>query len=172
MYDDIRADYAFEMDHPFGIPNKNNPVWTTRDGTKIPVREMTTAHIENCMRVVGEDCEWYGVFMAEIERRKSRRVVDVDKLLQVPNVRKVTEYDEAGEDITYLAVPVEAIEKAATIEAEPVRHGEWIHMVFTDTGKSAGYKCSECGLGARKKFAYCHCGAKMDGGAEGWEGRK
>lgn len=54
-----------------------------------------------------------------------------------------------------------------TVEAEPVRHGEWIAMVFTDTGKSAGYKCSECGLGARKKFAYCHCGAKMD--AEGVE---
>lgn len=51
---------------------------------------------------------------------------------------------------------------APTVDAEPVRHGEWIKMVFTDSGKHAGYKCSVCGLGAAKKFAYCHCGAKMD----------
>lgn len=56
------------------------------------------------------------------------------------------------------------LKECPTIEAEPVRHGRWISMVFTDTGKPAGYKCSECGLGARKKFVYCHCGAKMDGG--------
>lgn len=54
------------------------------------------------------------------------------------------------------------IEQAPTLDYEPVRHGEWISMVFTDTGKHAGYKCSECGLGARKKFTYCHCGAKMN----------
>jgi hypothetical protein len=56
------------------------------------------------------------------------------------------------------------IARFPAIEAEPVRHGEWIKTVFTDTGKFAGYTCSECGLGARKKFSYCHCGAKMDGG--------
>lgn len=50
------------------------------------------------------------------------RLIDKDDLLKVPNVRKVTEYDETGEGITYLAVPVEAIEKAPTIEAEPVVH--------------------------------------------------
>lgn len=48
------------------------------------------------------------------------RLIDTDDLLKVPNVRKVTEYDETGEGITYLAVPVEAIEKAPTIEAEPI----------------------------------------------------
>lgn len=53
------------------------------------------------------------------------RLIDTDDLLKVPNVRKVTEYDETGEGITYLAVPVEAIENAPTIEAEPVRHGKW-----------------------------------------------
>lgn len=50
------------------------------------------------------------------------RPIDADALLTVPNVSKVTEFDEAGEGITYLAVPVEAIEKAPTIEAEPVVH--------------------------------------------------
>ena len=58
------------------------------------------------------------------------------------------------------------IDEAHTIEAEPVRHGEWVKMVFTDSGKFAGYKCSECGLIAKRKFSYCHCGAKMDGGKQ------
>lgn len=55
---------------------------------------------------------------------------------------------------------------APSVDAEPVRHGEWVKMVFTDSGKFAGYKCSECGLVAKRKFSYCHCGAKMDGGKE------
>ena len=65
-----------------------------------------------------------------------------------------------------LSNAMDIVNKAPSVEAEPVRHGEWIKMVFTDTGKFAGYKCSECGLGARKKFSYCHCGAKMDGGSK------
>lgn len=48
------------------------------------------------------------------------RQIDADALLTVPNVQKVTEYDETGEGITYLAVPVEAIEKAPTLEAVPI----------------------------------------------------
>jgi hypothetical protein len=53
-------------------------------------------------------------------------LIDTNALMKVPNVRKVAEYDETGEFITYFAVPVEAIKKAPTIEAEPVRHGRWI----------------------------------------------
>lgn len=56
-----------------------------------------------------------------------------------------------------------ALDDLADVDAEPVRHGTWDKMVYTDTGTFAGYKCSICGLGARKKFKYCHCGAKMDG---------
>ena len=89
------------------------------------------------------------------------RLMDSDALLKVPNVRKVTEYDETGEGITYLAVPVEAIENAPTIEAEPVRHGKW--MMITDS-KHWGV-CSEC---SRQDYidplaTHCrYCGAKMD----------
>ena len=49
-----------------------------------------------------------------------QRLIDANALLQVPNVRKVTEYDESGEFITYLAIPVEAIKNAPTIDAVPV----------------------------------------------------
>lgn len=48
------------------------------------------------------------------------------------------------------------------VDAEPVRHGRWIEE------EPAVYKCSECGFiftsgDSIKMFAYCRCGAKMDG---------
>lgn len=40
-------------------------------------------------------------------------------LMAVPNVRKVTEYDEAGYSISYNAVPVEVIENAPSVDVVP-----------------------------------------------------
>ena len=52
---------------------------------------------------------------------------------------------------------IRGIERQPTIEAEPVRHGEWF-----DKG-SLSCRCSECGCKHTKESAYCpHCGAKMD----------
>ena len=95
------------------------------------------------------------------------RLIDADALMEVPKVRKVTEYDESGEWISYLAVPVEAIKSAPTIEAEHVRHGKWgaaeivgydgIHPVYA-------LPCSECGKYTKEYLKpFCpNCGAKMD----------
>lgn len=47
-------------------------------------------------------------------------LISRDALLCVPHVCKVTEYDETGCGITYLAVPVDAIKAAPTIDAVPV----------------------------------------------------
>lgn len=44
-------------------------------------------------------------------------LIDRDALLVVPHVRKVVEYDESGEFITFNAVSVEDIEKASAIDA-------------------------------------------------------
>lgn len=63
------SDYAFETEYPFGIAGK---VWTTKDRRKIAVKDMTTQHILNCMRIVGEDDEWYYVFKNELESREGR----------------------------------------------------------------------------------------------------
>lgn len=96
------------------------------------------------------------------------RLIEEDALLQVPNVRKVTEYDESGEFITYLAVPVEAIEKAPTIEAEPVRHGKWERWLDKEPDIYGWVPldtivCSVCNQPHRTKTNYCpNCGAKMD----------
>lgn len=67
---EMMDDFAFERDYPFGIPSLINPVWVARDGRRIPLDEMTEAHILNCMRIVGEDCQWHWAFQKEIERRK------------------------------------------------------------------------------------------------------
>ena len=58
------------------------------------------------------------------------------------------------------------IKKAPTIEAEPVRHGEWIDgQPYTN---SHWRVCSVCHKSADHPAGgheYCgHCGAKMDGG--------
>lgn len=58
-----------------------------------------------------------------------------------------------------LYVSKEQIDNAPTIEAEPIRHGEWVwdeaYEMFT---------CSECGKQMiRNDYPYCaFCGAKME----------
>ena len=66
------------------------------------------------------------------------------------------------------------IKAAPTIEAEPVKHGRWDERniyICTSDGEPVAcigreYKCSECGRTENKQEPYCHCGAKMDGGAD------
>ena len=95
------------------------------------------------------------------------RLIDADALMSVPNVCKVTEYDESGCGVSYLAVPVEAIEKAPTIDAEPVRHGRWIQR----KNVPAYHSCSHCRAAHKMREScntyillnYCpDCGTKMD----------
>ena len=75
----------------------------------------------------------------------------------------VTEYDEAGFSMEYKAVPVGAIENAPAVDAEPVRHGEWLDCEnYNDI-----VQCSKCGLirniYKQEGWNYCpNCGAKMD----------
>lgn len=63
-------------------------------------------------------------------------------------------------------------------EVEPVKHGRWI--VQKCQCISTTFECSECGRTVdasnnyfakptahiAKQYPYCHCGAKMDGGAD------
>lgn len=48
------------------------------------------------------------------------QLIDTNALLNVRNVRKVTEYDEGGWGVSYNAVPVEAVKAAHVIDAVPV----------------------------------------------------
>lgn len=98
---------------------------------------------------------------------RKMRLIDADVLVErwkriasiSWNETAVTSWSHAYEEI------ISEIEDEPTIEAESVRHGEWI-----DTGIEeldliySGYKCSYCGFilcGNHTK--YCPgCGAKMD----------
>ena len=52
-------------DFPFGLPGD---VWESKNGP-IKLADMTVSHIRNCMRIVGEDDEWYGWFERELRKR-------------------------------------------------------------------------------------------------------
>lgn len=69
LFSDYEAEMKFNKDYPFGIPTDT---WTTKDGRKIKLSEMTIQHIKNCMRVVGEDDLWYERFHKELEKRCMR----------------------------------------------------------------------------------------------------
>lgn len=64
-----------------------------------------------------------------------------------------------------MAVSGEAISAAPAVEAEPVRHGEWLNRL---SGMFEMGTCSICGEICHCVVgSYCpHCGAKMDAKAE------
>jgi hypothetical protein len=83
------------------------------------------------------------------------------------DVRKVTEYDESGCGLEYKAVPVEAIEAAPAVDAEPVRHGRWIQSKTVPSYHSCSY-CKRphnmpksCNVYVLPYYCM-DCGAKMD----------
>lgn len=71
------------------------------------------------------------------------------------------------------AVPVDVIERAPAVEAEPVRHCQW---VLVEKGPERDiYRCPWCGRTidtiiveseVARLFPYCHCGTKMDKGED------
>lgn len=84
------------------------------------------------------------------------RLIDTDVLLKVPNVRKVCEYDETGECITYKAVPVEAIEKAEGIDIVQCKDCKHYHteneilLPHCTISECVCYKNDFCSHGERK----------------------
>lgn len=101
------------------------------------------------------------------------RLIDADEMIKNLKAMK-TMYDAIELDGM-----IKGIEERKTVDAEPVRHGRWIHC----KGKSNLWYCSECGekinynqkrrtYNIKKRPVYevnkrCRaCGAKMDGGGE------
>lgn len=76
--------------------------------------------------------------------------------------------------ISGLGAAIVAVVDAPTIEAEPVKHGRWEHIVDFGAGNCYG-SCSNCHTDHKAQnrtflissYRYCRwCGAKMDGGAD------
>lgn len=63
------ADHQFEYDFPHGVPG--GP-WSTQDGRKLHLFEMTTPHLLNCMKMIGKRDPRYSEFEEELQRREQR----------------------------------------------------------------------------------------------------
>lgn len=92
------------------------------------------------------------------------RPIDADELLKASRIGKILYFNDTTTDgYTDVLLAVE-VEHAPTIEAEPVRHGEWIgadsvSLYCSECGESSDYKVD----GSCKASLYCpHCGAKME----------
>lgn len=73
LWDDYKVDAQFAMDFPHGV---NNDEWRTREGKVLKVKDMTTAHIKNCMRMIGKTDDFYYVFETELKRRCEKYEAD------------------------------------------------------------------------------------------------
>ena len=110
----------------------------------------------------------YG-YESEQERRCGMKlIIDIDEEMYKRICEAQSVPDMYGTDI------VNAITRIQNGEVLPDNHGlqqgEWIVLVDADNIQTC--KCSICGRIADianrefEKFPYCHCGAKMKGGAE------
>lgn len=59
----------------FEVSATDDPIWTTKDGNKIPLSKMETRHICNCIRLLESKHmyhhKWYRIFQNELERRRT-----------------------------------------------------------------------------------------------------
>ena len=96
------------------------------------------------------------------------RLIDADKAIQ--GLRRTIDAHQNGYGVELLANRIferfiEWLMRAPTVEAEPIRHGKWVHLGGDE------WCCSACGdviftEGSWEKpdKKYCNeCGAKMDG---------
>lgn len=67
LWDDYKTEYLLARDYPHGVPCNT---WVSKNGP-IAVKDMSDSHIQNCMRLVGEDDPWYGRFAKELDRRRN-----------------------------------------------------------------------------------------------------
>ena len=86
-------------------------------------------------------------------------LIDADTLWKV--FENAGWWDNADRDVAQ-----DLLDKAPSVDAEPVRHGRWIYGI---TLNHEWKKCSECLVSQDifGCFTYCpNCGAKMDGGKQ------
>lgn len=93
------------------------------------------------------------------------RLIDANALMKSFDIAKMVEYDETGCGVTKIAIPVQTIKDAPTIDAvEVVRCRECKYSVNIFKGYFLG-----CDMWKQStpEDGFCHMGEKMYGGAEG-----
>lgn len=83
-------------------------------------------------------------------------------VLAIGNVRRVTEYDEAGYDMSYDAVPVEAIEALQAIDVVPVVRCKDCKHWRPCAGATEHVKCCEFAGYMVGANGYCVYGEKRE----------
>lgn len=63
------AEYFARIDPVNPFHGKNNDEWVTKDGRVLKIKDMSTAHIRNCMNMFGESDGFWKVFKEELDRR-------------------------------------------------------------------------------------------------------
>lgn len=105
------------------------------------------------------------------------RIIDADAVIERLNKVCLTD------DYLFMALKqgidhaIAVINEASTIDAEPVKHGQWmerkiplIPLDWDEDDVDTMYVCSECeGLNYCESYYCPHCGAKMDGERENHE---
>lgn len=84
-------------------------------------------------------------------------------LLKSYDIAKMVEYDETGCGVTRIAIPVQAIKDAPTIDAVPVVRCRDCQEIEPCVAVNDGYSwCNRWGT-VVSLDGFCHKGAKMDG---------
>ena len=102
------------------------------------------------------------------------RLIDADALIERCERIASIDYNKFASTLSwahaYETFIIE-LEDAPTIEAEPVRHGEWVRTHAFHSIDEHKHICSCCGFQmymtkrVKEMYKYCpKCGAKMDGG--------
>ena len=74
--------------------------------------------------------------------------------------------EDSREHYAY-SVMLKEILNLHAVDVVPVVHGRWISFLDGDhIMPERYYRCSRCGRVESRRQPYCHCGAKMDGGAD------
>lgn len=97
------------------------------------------------------------------------RLINADAfILEQLGKTRVSDTDWQGGYWVGVDDTLDDIRNAPTIEAKPVRHGQWIEKPYL---LGTTQYCSECGENygmPHGMFNYCpNCGAEMDGGKDG-----
>ena len=86
------------------------------------------------------------------------KYIDLELILHVSNIRKVYEYDETGEYITYLAVPLDVLENAV----EHIGQWEWKDTLRCSVCNTPSCENLDADIWSAYTPPFCpNCGAKM-----------
>lgn len=91
------------------------------------------------------------------------KIIDGDELIELLLSTAITDKQrEYSECVQY------AVQKMPTVDAVPVRHGQWIHHDSNDCHVPSYDECDQCGWKVRIGLNYCpKCGAGMRKNGDG-----